>query len=189
MIDYNEITAGRFVVLDGQPYECLTSQISKKSRQKASNQAKLKNLITGKVVEKAFHQSDSVEEAEITKKTVAFIYENRGEFWFHDEGDPKSRFALSADLIGAAGKFLKEKTNIDAVMFGEEIIGIKLPIKMELEVTEAADAVKGNTAQGATKQVTLETGATITVPLFVSRGDIVRVNTETGEYVERASKN
>ena len=103
-------------------------------------------------------------------------------------------------MIGAAGKFLKEKTDIDAVVFDDpktpttsvfgqgQIIGIKLPIKMELKVTEAADAVKGNTAQGATKQVTLETGASVPVPLFVNQGDVIRVNTETGEYVERASK-
>ena len=74
MLSYNEVTPGKFIVLDGQPYECLVSQTSKKSRQKASNQTKLKNLITGKVTEKAFHQSDNLEEADISKKTVTFIY-------------------------------------------------------------------------------------------------------------------
>ena len=188
MLDYNQVTPGKFIVLDGQPYECLVSQTSKKSRQKASNQTKLKNLITGKVTEKAFHQSDNLEEADISKKTVIFIYENRGEYWFHEDGNPKERFKLDADMIGDQSKFLKEKTGIDALVFNEEVIGISLPIKMDLLVTEAAPAVKGNTAQGATKQVVVETGASITVPIFVNQGDVIRINTESGEYVERASK-
>lgn len=188
MIDYNQITPGVFIVLDGQPYECVAAQISKKSRQKASNQTKLKNLITGKVTEKAFHQSDSVYEADISKKTVVYIYTAKGESWFHEDENPGARFTLPQESIAQQLKFLKEKTAVDALVFDENIIGITLPIKMEFEVTEAAPAVKGNTAQNATKQVVLETGTSLTVPLFVNQGDIVRVNTETGDYVERVSK-
>jgi len=188
MLDYNQITPGRFIVLDGQPFECLTSQTTKKSRQKPANQTKLKNVITGKVTERSFHQSDMVHEADISKRTVTYIYSAKGEHWFHNEGDPKSRFALPDDLVRDQVKFMKEKTDIDALVFDDTIIGLSLPIKMEFVVAEAAPAVKGNTAQGATKQVTLETGAVLTVPIFINQGDIVRVNTQTGEYVERASK-
>jgi elongation factor P len=188
MLSYNEITPGRFITLENEPYAVLTSHVSRKQQNKANNQVKLKSLLNGRVVEKTFHQSESVEEAEIGKQSVTYIYESRGEFWFHEAGNPKNRFTLSAEILGAQAKFLKANTDVDALVFDEKVIGILIPIKIDLAVKEAPPAVRGNTAQGATKQVTLETGATVTTPLFINTGDIVRVNTETGEYVERVTK-
>ncbi len=188
MLSYSDITSGRYIVLDNEPYEVLSNQISKKSRQKASNQTKLRSLKTGKVTEKAFHQSDSVEEAEILKEDAVFLYHNRGEYWFHEEGDKSARFALSDELLGNKGQYLKENTTITILRFNEDIIGVDLPIKIDLLVSEAPPAVRGNTAQGGNKQVVLETGTIVSTPLFINKGDIVRINTETGQYVERVKK-
>ena len=188
MLEYNQITQRKYIVFEDEPYEVLTSQISKKSRQKASNQSKLKNIKNGKVIDKTFHQSDAVEEAEIDKKSITYLYEKRGEFWFCEEGNPKERFFLTEDALGGSRQYLKEQTTVDALTFNDEVIGLKLPVKMEFEVKEAPPGIKGNTAQGGSKQVVVETGAVFTVPLFINQGDTIRVNTETGEYVERATK-
>ena len=188
MLDYNEVTPGAYIVIDDEPYECIASAIAKKSRQKASNQTKLKHLVTGRVIERAFHQSDNLEEADISKKTVVYIYTAKGEVWFHDEADKSARFTLSLDMVGSRINYLKQNQPVDALVFNEAVVDIRLPIKVELLVTEAAPAVRGNTAQNATKQVVVETGHTVTVPMFIEEGDVLRVNTETGAYVERVKK-
>ncbi len=188
MLNYNEITPKKYIVFEGEPYEVISSSTAKKNRQKPVNQTKLRNLITGRVVEQAFHQSDKVEEADIQKRSVKYLYHNKGEYWFCDPNDPSDRFQLPAELVGEYERFMKENTEIDGLTFNDEIIGITIPIKMNFTVTEAAPAVRGNTAQGATKTVVIETGTEITTPLFVNEGDIIRINTETGEYVERVEK-
>ena len=107
---------------------------------------------------------------------------------FHEAGNPAARFPLSDEAVGPAGKWLKEKCELKALTFEDEIIGVQVPVKVELEVTVASDAVKGNTSSGATKEVTVETGATLQVPQFINQGDIISINTETGEYSERVEK-
>lgn len=188
-LSYNEITPKKYIVLDGEPYEVLASHVFRKQQRKPVNQTKLRGLKSGKVLERTFHQSESAEEAELEKRGIKYLFRKDAEFWFCDERNPRDRFPLLETTVGSGGKFLKENSVVDALSFNDEIIGVKLPIKIELMVTEAPPAVKGNTAQGATKQITLEGGATISAPLFINEGDIVRINTETGEYVERAEKN
>lgn len=185
MLAYNEITPKKYILVDGEPFEVISSHVFRKQQRKPVNQTKLKHLKTGKVVERSFHQSEKAEEADIDTKKVTFLYNNRNEYWFCEEGNPRKRFTLPEEILGGKGRFLKENESIDAQVLGEEIIGVKLPIKVDLKVTDAPPAVKGNTAQGATKQVMLETGAAVQVPLFINEGDIVRINTETGEYTER----
>lgn len=188
MIAYNDITLRKHIIFEGEPYEVVASHVFRKQQRKPVNQTKLRSLVTGRILEHTFQQSDSVEEAYIEKKAIVYIYNAKGEYWFHEEGNPKDRFSLTTDLLGNAVRFLKEKETVEALCFDEKIIGVSIPIKVDLKVTEAAPAVRGNTAQGATKQVTLETGVQLQVPLFINEGDIVRVNTETGQYVERAEK-
>jgi len=192
MLNYNEITAKKIIILDKEPWEVLDSQITKKSRQKASNQTKLKSVKTGKVIERTFHQADCVDEADISKKIVKYLYHNRGEFYFAEENDPSARFCLDESVIGNAVKFLKENMLVDALIFDdgekEEIIGIKVPIKVELKVVEAPPNIKGNTSSGGTKRVVLETGAEVSAPLFIEAGEVIRVNTETGQYTERVAR-
>lgn len=188
MLEYNEILKGRVILFNDEPYEVLDAHVFRKQQRKPVNQTKLRNIITGKVTEQAFHVSEKAEEADLSTKGVKYLYSNKGERWFCAEDNPADRFTLSDDLIGAPAQFLKANSIVEALIFDERIIGIKLPIKMDLKVTEAAAAVKGNTAQGGTKQVTLETGATLFVPMFINEGDVLRINTQTGEYVERADK-
>ena len=188
MLEYNEVLPKKVILMDGQPYEVLDAQVSRKQQRKPVNQAKLRHLITGKVTEQAFHVSEKIKEADLSTKSVKYLYENRGEYWFCAATDPADRFSLSEATIGSAGKFLKANTIVDAVVFDDKIISLRVPIKMELKVTEAPPAVRGNTAQGGTKQITLETGVVINAPLFVNEGDIIRVNTESGTYVERVDK-
>jgi elongation factor P len=186
MLEYNEITVGKFIIFDEEPWEVIDSHVFRKQQRKPVNATKLKNMITGRVTEYSFHQSEKAEEAEIENKDIQFIYESKGEYWFHEVGNPGKRFALTKDQVGNPGKFLKKDTVAKAMVFDEQIIGVKLPIKMELKVVEAPPGTKGNTAQGGSKQVKVETGAYVNTPLFINEGEIIRVNTETGEYVERA---
>ena len=188
MLEYNEILPKRVILLDGQPYEVLDAHVFRKQQRKPVNQTKLRHLITGKVTEQSFHVSEKVEEADLSTKPVKYLYENRGEWWFCAENNPGDRFKLSQETIGTGGQFLKPNTVVEALIFNDEIIGLKLPIKMDLVVKEAPPAVKGNTAQGGSKQITLETGAVINAPLFINEGDVVRINTIEGVYVERVDK-
>ncbi len=114
-----------------------------------------------------------------------FIYESKGQYWFHAENNPKDRFALEADVAGEQAKFLKPNTRVQTMVFKEKVIQVEIPVKMEFKVVEAPPAVKGNTAQGGNKVVTIEGGAKINAPLFINEGDMIRVNTQTGDYVER----
>lgn len=188
MLEYNEIKERKVIIMDGDPYEVVSSHVFRKQQRKPVNATKLKNLITGKVMEYSFHQSEKAEEAELEERKIKFLYENRGEYWFCEENDPAKRFKLSDAEVGAKIKFVKQNTLVTLVSFQGRIMGVEVPIKVELRVKEAPPAVKGNTATGATKQVVLETGTTINVPLFVNENDIISINTETEEYVERVNK-
>ena len=185
LLEYNEIKERKYIVYENEPYEVLSSHVFRKQQRKPVNATKLKNLINGSVKEISFHVSEKVEEAEIDAREAKYLYNNRGECWFSEPNDPSKRFSMKEDLVGPQGKFIKANTIVELLTFKDRHVGFKLPIKVELKVTEAADAVKGNTVQGGTKIVTLETGATVNVPMFVSEGEVIRINTETGEYVER----
>lgn len=185
MLDYSEVTVHKYIIFEKEPWEVLDAHVFRKQQRKPVNAVKLRNLITGRITETTFHVSDKVEEADIDKKEVKYLYTNRGEYWFCEANDPSKRFKLPEEMIGSPARFLKPNIIVDAMLFDENIIGLKMPIKMELKVTEAHDATRGNTAQGATKAVVLETGAEIQVPMFIKEGDTVRVNTETGEYTDR----
>lgn len=190
MLEYNEITERKYIVFENEPYEVLSSHVFRKQQRKPVNATKMRSMLTGRIVEHSFHVSDKAEEADISRKEVKYLYTNKGEYWFCEPNNPSNRFELSSDLIGDTGKFLKPNTVIDALLYDDgsdngKIIGLKLPIKMDLKVTESHPAVKGNTAQGGTKSVVLETGVEIQVPMFIKEGDVVRVNTETGQYTDR----
>lgn len=188
VLSYNEIIIKKIIIWDNEPCIVLSSHVFRKQKGKPVNVTKLKSLISGRVIEQTFHSNDIAEEADIETRQVVFIYENRGMYWFTLPGKPSERFSLTQDVVGDAMRFVKPNTTIDAIVFEDVIISLKIPIKMELTVTEAMTAVRGNTSSNATKEVVLETGATIQAPMFISEGDTIRVNTETGEYAERVEK-
>lgn len=187
MLEYNEVVERKYVIYDGQPNEVLTSHVFRKQQRKPVNAVKMRNLITGRIAEVSFHVSDKVEEADLSTKDVKFLYTNKGEHWFCDVSDPSKRFALADSLVGSAIRFLKQNSVVPALSFEEKIIGIKIPIKVELKVTEADPAIRGDTVKGGSKKVTLETGAEIFVPMFIDAGQIIRINTETGEYTDKVN--
>ena len=187
-LQYNEIAKKKAVIMDGEPYVVLSSAISKKDRQKASNNVKMKNLRSGGVVDRTFHQADILEEAEVEKQDIKFLYTNKGEYFFCLPDNPRERFSFNEETVGAEAKFMKENSIVEALTFNDEIISISVPVKVELVVKEAAPAVKGNTSAGATKEVTLETGAIVQVPQFINEGDTISINTESGQYSERIEK-
>jgi len=189
MLQYNEIREKKIIIYNNEPCEVITSHVARTQQRKPQNQVKIKSLISGKTIATTFHVSEKAEEAEIERKEIKFLYHNKNEYWFCDLEDFKNRFKLDSSLIGSNGKFFKENGNVTALVWDnnneEKIIKITLPIKMEFKVKEAPPAVKGNTAQGGNKIITLENGTTINAPMFINEGDTVRVNTETGEYTER----
>lgn len=189
-LQYNEIREKKIIIHDDEPCEVVESHVARTQQRKPQNQVKLRSLISGKVFPATFHVSDSADEADIVKRDITFLYHNKGEYWFCDPQDKSKRFKLDENLIGNTAKFFKQNENAIALIWdndGEEtIIKVTLPIKMEFKVKEAPPAVRGDTSKGGNKVITLENGATLNAPMFISEGDTIRVNTETGEYVERA---
>lgn len=185
MLSHTELKKGVKFILDGNPYEVLESSFVFKGRGSSILQAKIKNLITGNVISKAFHPGEAFEEAEISKIKAKFLYQYRDRFFFCEEQNPAKRFDLTEEQIGPPAKFLKPNQIMDGIVFERRIINISLPIKINLKVIEAPPGIKGGRSQPGTKIVTLETEAKINAPLFIEAGDIIEINTETGEYVRR----
>lgn len=188
MLSYTDLKKGVIFLKDGEPYEVLDASFSRMQQRKAVVQTKIKNITTGKTYDVTLQASDSFEEAEIERKPLVFLYGHRNEYVLTDPANKKNRYALTENTLGDKIKWLKPNTEVVAVFFGEKLLGIALPIKMDLEVTEAAPGVQGDRSNAGTKSATLETGAIIQVPLFINTGDVIRVNTDTGEYTERVSK-
>ena len=188
ILSYNEITQKKVIEYNGDPYEVLSSHVFRMQQRKPVNQTKLRHLVSGKVVEISFHQSETVPEADIATMKAVYLYTNRGESWFAEEGNPKNRFSFPEDAVHDKVQWLKSNSPVEVMTYKEKPATIKIPIKMDLEVKEAPPAVKGDTATGGNKQVVLESGATVNTPLFINPGDIIRINTDTGEYVERVNK-
>ncbi len=190
-LQYNEIREKKIIIYDGEPAEVVESHVARTQQRKPQNQVKLKSLISGKTIAATFHVSESADEADIEKREVIFLYySNKGEFWFCDPKDKSNRFKLDEILIGDAKKFLKQNSNVTALVWineddEEKIIKLSLPIKMEFLVKEAPPAVRGDTSKSGMKVITLENGATLNAPMFIKDGDVISVNTENGEYVER----
>lgn len=186
-IPVNDLKPKTYFIYEGAPYVVLETHHLKMQQRRPTVQVSMRNLINGKNLERNFAQSDVFEPADVERQKVKYLYAHRDQYWFSYENDPK-RFELKADIIGDTAKFLKANTVIDAIAFEGMIISIELPIKMEYKVTEAPPAIRGDTAQGGVKQVTIETGASINAPLFIESGDTILVNTQTGDYVERVNK-
>ncbi len=188
MLTMNDLKPGVTFILENDPYEVMESKHVKFAQGRPVMQTKVRNLINGKVFNKTFHQSDTLAEAEIEKQEVKFLFSHRGQFTFSDPKNPADRFTLSENQITDNAKWLKSNLIVEAMKFNNRIINIKIPIKIDYRVIEAPPGVKGDTAQGGVKAVKIETGAAINVPLFINEGDVIKINTESGEYVERVSK-
>jgi elongation factor P len=188
MLSYNELKPGKVIVWKDEPWLVLDYQFLRMQQRKPVARTKIKSLKSGKVLEQTFHYGDTFDEADVNKKSVKFLYESKGEYWFSDIKDPSKRFSIDEGVVGTTGKYIKQNSEVTALLFEDEPIGIEPAIKVELEVTETPPGIKGATASGGNKPATLETGAVVNVPMFINAGDVVRINTQTGEYTERIEK-
>ena len=184
MLDMNDLKVGTTFKFEGEPFQAIKISHLKMGRGSAVVQAKIKNIRTGATLERNFKPSDKFDDLEIEKKKADFLYTEGSECHFMDED--YEQFFLEKNLIKDQLAFIKEGNKVDILIIDGSPAGIELPPKVDLEVVEAPPAVRGDTAQGSvTKTVKLETGAEIQAPIFIKQGDVVRINTETGAYVER----
>jgi len=188
MISFNELEKGVNIIIDKQSHEVLEAFRLFKGRGQSVLQVKIKNIITGAIISKTFHPSDTFEEAEIKRFKAKFLFSHRDQFFFAKENDPSFRFSLTGKNIGESSKFLTHQTIIEALSFQEKVINISLPIKLSLKVIEAPPGFQGSRSQPGTKTVTLETKAKVSTPLFIKEGDVIVINTRTGKYVQRKGK-
>ncbi len=187
-IPYSELKKGKQIILNNQPHQIIEASSMFKARGHSVLQAKLKNLVSGNIISKTFHPSDTFETAEISRIKAKFLYSHREKFVFCKENDSSNRFKLTKEQIGSANKFLKSNQIVEGIIFKEKVINISLPIKIQLKVKQAPPGVRGNRAEAGTKIVVLETEAEINVPLFIEEGDIIEINTEKIQYVRRIEK-
>ncbi|MDP3795086.1 MAG: hypothetical protein Q8R13_04115 [bacterium] len=184
----NDLKPGVYFLWESEPWEVLEAHHLKMQQRRPVLQAKARNLKTGKTLQHNFQQADTFDEVEIERSALKFLFAHRGELTFQESQNPSKRLTLPEGVVGEEKKFLKPGLELEAIHFQDRIINIRLPIKIDYMVREAPPGTRGDTAQGGTKQVVLETGHPIAAPLFIEAGDVIRVNTETGEYVERVAK-
>ncbi len=188
VLSYNEILPKTIINYNGEPYEVLSSHIFRMQMRKPVNQTKLRHLVSGKVIEISFHQNETMTEADVENMLAQYLYTNRGESWFAEVGNPKNRFSFPEGGVHDKVQWLVQNAPVEVLTYEGKPMTIKIPVKVELEIKDAPPAVKGNTVSGGSKIATLITGAKINVPLFINTGDIVRINTDSGEYTERVEK-
>lgn len=186
MLSFNEIKTGKIIKVNGDPYVIIKTDHHKMGRGGAVLKTKCRNLINGNVLERTFQGSEKAEEAETETKAANFMYIEKDEAHFMDN-ETYEQFSLSVEEIGEQAKFLKNGIDVDVLYFEDRPVTINLPIKMEFKVVSAPPGVKGNSAGNVNKVVELETGAKVSVPMFINENDVIRINTESGEYVERAN--
>ena len=186
MLSISDIKLGTVITHDGQPYQVIYTQHIKVARGGANLKTKLRNLVTGQNLELTFSGSDKIEEADLQRSKANFLYNDGNDFYFMDN-ENYEQFSLDKEAVGMQVDFLKDGMTVDVLIYQDKPVSIKLPIKVELKVTQSPPGIKGDTAGTATKQITLETGKEIKAPLFINQGDVIKINTETGEYVERVN--
>ena len=184
MIDINDIKNGMTVIVEGNLYQIVDFLHVKPGKGAAFIKTKLKNLRTGGTIEKTFNTNIKIEKANISKKTMQYLYNTSDMYYFMDM-NTYEQVELSEKQIENEKKYLKENLEVELVYFESELIGLNLPEKVEYKVTYTTDAVKGNTSTNALKDATLENGLEVKVPLFICEGDVVVISTKDGKYVSR----
>ncbi len=183
MISAGEFRNGITFEFEGNVYQVVEFQHVKPGKGAAFVRTKMKNVITGAVVERSFNPTEKVEKAHIERKDMEYIYEDGGLYYFMDQD--YEQIPLSKDQLGDALKFVKENMTVTILSYKGNVFAVEPPTFVELEVTETEPGVKGNTASNVTKPATVETGATINVPMFINEGDKIKIDTRTSEYLSR----
>ena len=183
----NEFKSGLKIMLDGDPYAIVDNEFVKPGKGQAFNRVKVRNLKTGRVIERTFKSGESVEAADVVDKEMTYLYSD-GEYWHFM--DPKSfeQIAAGPEAVGDSGKWLREQDTVEVTLYNGDPLTVTAPKLVELRITQTDPGVRGDTAQGGTKPAELETGASVKVPLFIEEGEVVRIDTRTGEYVGRVKE-
>ena len=184
MIDVNELRKGVTFTMDGELYKVLEYQHHKPGRGKATIRTTLRNLRTGATIQKNFISGDRVDDIRIERRGVQYLYTD-GDLYYFMDTETYDQTPLSAAVLGDQAIYLKESMELVLSTYEGEPLDIELPTTVEMKVVKSEPAIAGNTATGALKKVTLETGLKVQVPLFIEEGDSIRVDTRTGEYVTR----
>ncbi|MBN1178257.1 MAG: elongation factor P [Anaerolineae bacterium] len=184
MIEVNELKPGVTFTMDGELYKVLEYQHHKPGRGKATIRTKLRNLRTGSTIQHNFISGDRVTDIRIERREVQYLY-NDGTFYYFMDKETYDQMVITAGTLEEVRPYLREETELAIAMYEGEPLDVLLPAAVELEVVECEMAVAGDTATGATKRATMQTGLTVQVPLFVEVGDVLRVDTRSGEYITR----
>ncbi len=184
-VSTNEFKSGLKIMLDNDPCSIIENEFVKPGKGQAFNRVKIRNLKTGRVIERTFKSGDTVEAADVMEITMEFLY-NDGEFYHFMEPDTYEQYAASLESVEDAAKWLKGQEKCTVTLWNNQPISVTAPNFVELKITETDPGLRGDTSSGGTKAATLETGAVVRVPLFLNIGDVIKVDTRTGDYLSRA---
>lgn len=187
MYELSDFRKGLKILLEGQPYSVVDFQHVKPGKGNQFTRTKLKNLLTGSNLERTFKSGERFEVPDMIYRTMNYLYKDGDSFAFMDK-ENYEQMSIAPDDVGDAANYLTENMEVTVAFFNGRPIGVEVPKAVNLKVVDTPPGLKGNTVTGATKQATLETGAVVQVPLHISVGDILRIDTRTGDYVERANK-
>lgn len=180
----NELKGGMKVLLDNQPHSILENEYVKPGKGQAFNRVKLRNLMTGRVIERTLKSGDELPAADVVDMEMQYLY-NDGEFWHFMATDTYDQHAANASAVGDAKNWLKEQDVYMVTMYNGVPLTVTPPNTVTLQVAETEPGIRGDTVTGGTKPATLETGAVVKVPLFINIGDLIKVDTRSGEYLSR----
>ena len=183
----NEFRAGLKIILDGDPCSIIENEFVKPGKGQAFSRVKIRNLKTGRVLDKTFKSGESVEAADVVDIEMQYLYSD-GEFWHFMDPQSFEQQAADANAVGDAQLWLKAQDHCEVTLYNGSPIGVTTPNFVELAITDTDPGLKGDTAQGGSKPATLETGAVVKLPLFLEIGEVVRVDTRSGEYMSRVKK-
>ena len=183
-ININDIKNGMTIIMDNNLYQIVEFQHVKPGKGSAFVRTKLKNVITGAVLEKTFNPSEKLQGAEIEKREMQYLY-NDGELYYFMDNETYEQMPLNKDQLGDSLKYIKENMNVKMLSYKGNVFAVEPPMFVELEVTYTEPGFAGNTTTTSGKPATLENGYEISVPLFVNIGDVIKIDTRTGEYMER----
>lgn len=183
----NEFRSGLKILIDGDPCIIVENEFVKPGKGQAFNRVRIRNLKTGRVVDKTYKSGDSVEAADVVDTEMQYLYTD-GEFWHFMVPDTFEQYAADANAVADAREWLKEQDVCQVTLWNNSPLTIAPPNFVELKIVQTDPGVRGDTAQGGVKPATLETGAVVKVPLFVEEGEVIKVDTRTGEYVSRVKE-
>lgn len=186
-MQYTELRKGTKIVIDGDPWVVTEYEFMRMQQRKATVKCTIKNMITGRTLHKTFQPSDSLDEAQLENRKSQYLYRDGDRFAFMDQKNFE-QFEMTKEQLGNATDYLLEGTDVDIMYFQGKPITLQLPPKVILKVIDTPPGVKGNTATGGTKKAKLETGINITVPIYIEEGESIKINTENGEFIERAKE-